>query len=163
MPQPRKEKQKGSLPGWRRLNAMVPERIDTAIQRAREDLPKGAMRDISTAAFALFVALPPELQQDLYAWAHGVSLNPQRAEPRAALSMVVRSLESDMAARMESQIASVVEDMRPETPISVAGQTMIRMIKPMVRRPDGHYEQEIVYPKHERDDDHSNGASAQAG
>lgn len=91
MPRPRK-KFGGRPEGWERLAFDVPERLYQRFLETRDRMPTKSSKLLGTAAVGALLSMPPEVQAELYKWAHRNELDPAKADTSEAGAILLAVL-----------------------------------------------------------------------
>lgn len=96
--------------GWKKVNLELPEVFADRIQEMRDHMPTRSMKLLGTAAFAMFLALPPALRRELWRWAHRNELDPDQinlAEVHALMVAVLSVFQAPSIPPTESKAKRV--------------------------------------------------------
>lgn len=86
--------------GWAKTQFYAPEKFVKAWDEAKVSMPGQVHKHMCTAAMAVFVGLPRDIQVLLYKWAHANELNPEAANPEEA-ALIVAEMIRRVAAKEE--------------------------------------------------------------
>lgn len=75
--------------GWEKIGFDVPEALADEIHRVRGTMPIPSNKIMGTAAMALFVALPKQVQEALFGWAHGYEIRPDKIDASEAVRILL--------------------------------------------------------------------------